>query len=111
MVFDFATGTAAFTEECEGRHLDADALYSDILALLDAGCYQADIAARVTVTEPKMRCATLMANFGLISSYTTTTTQDQDRNTNVRLACEALNGTIVYPGTRFSFNETIGQRT
>lgn len=36
---------------------------------------------------------------------------DENRNTNLRLACEALDGLILYPGDEFSYNETLGQRT
>ena len=41
----------------------------------------------------------------------TKTTANSKRNTNVRLACEALNGTIVQPGQELSFNDTVGERT
>ena len=33
------------------------------------------------------------------------------RTENLRLACEAINGTIVNPGEVFSFNDTVGERT
>ena len=47
----------------------------------------------------------------MISAYTTKTTSDSNRNTNIRLACEAINGTALMPGETFSFNQTTGQRT
>lgn len=34
-----------------------------------------------------------------------------NRTTNLRLAANAINGTIVLPGETFSFNKTVGQRT
>lgn len=34
-----------------------------------------------------------------------------NRTENLRLACEAINGTIINPGEVFSFNETVGERT
>lgn len=34
-----------------------------------------------------------------------------ERNTNLRLACEAINGTVLMPGESFSFNDTLGERT
>ena len=52
-----------------------------------------------------------MDRFTLISAYTTKTTNDANRNTNIRLACEAINGTALLPGETFSFNEATGQRT
>ena len=38
-------------------------------------------------------------------------TSNENRNTNLRLACEALDGTVIEPGATFSFNQTVGQRT
>jgi hypothetical protein len=46
-----------------------------------------------------------------LETFTTNTTSNPKRNTNVRLAAEALNGTIVQPGEEFSFNQVIGPRT
>lgn len=46
------------------------------------------------------------------SSYTTTySTSNYNRSTNLRLACQALNGTIIQPGQQFSFNGIVGERT
>jgi vancomycin resistance protein YoaR len=36
---------------------------------------------------------------------------DADRNTNLRLACEAINGLVLFPGEIFSYNEALGERT
>lgn len=36
---------------------------------------------------------------------------DENRNTNLRLACEAINGLIIYPGEAFSYNAALGERT
>lgn len=33
------------------------------------------------------------------------------RNTNLRLACEAINGKIILPGEIFTYNHTLGERT
>lgn len=38
-------------------------------------------------------------------------TDDENRNTNLRLLCEALDGVILQPGQEFSYNETVGERT
>ena len=35
----------------------------------------------------------------------------ENRTTNLRLACEAINGLVLNPGDTFSFNETLGERT
>ncbi|MGM9549001.1 MAG: VanW family protein [Faecousia sp.] len=36
---------------------------------------------------------------------------NENRNTNLRLLCEALNGVVLQPGEVFSYNETLGERT
>lgn len=35
----------------------------------------------------------------------------KNRNTNLQLACDAINGTVLNPGETFSFNDTVGQRS
>ena len=46
-----------------------------------------------------------------LSRYTTTIGTDTAWNTNVKLAAELLNGTIVKSGEEFSFNDLIGEPT
>lgn len=47
-----------------------------------------------------------------IASYATDcSTSSSNRKTNLRLACEAINGTILAPGGTFSYNGTLGERT
>lgn len=38
-------------------------------------------------------------------------TDNENRNENLRLACEKLNGIILQPGQTLSYNETLGKRT
>lgn len=37
--------------------------------------------------------------------------QNQTRSTNIRLALQAINNIVVFPGERFSFNSIVGKRT
>lgn len=46
-----------------------------------------------------------------LSTYTAVSDSNKDRNTNLRLACEAINGLILYPGDVFSYNDALGERT
>ena len=36
---------------------------------------------------------------------------NNSRNTNLRLACEAINGKVILPGEIFTYNHTLGERT
>lgn len=38
-------------------------------------------------------------------------TKDENRNNNLRRACESMNGLILQPGEIFSYNDTLGPRT
>ena len=38
-------------------------------------------------------------------------TNSENRNTNLRLVCEALDGHILQPGEEFSYNDVVGERT
>lgn len=48
----------------------------------------------------------------LISEYQTRyNEQNINRTTNIKIATDKINGTVIYPGEIFSFNETVGNRT
>lgn len=47
----------------------------------------------------------------VLSSYSSPHTSNANRTTNLTLACEAIDGTVLQPGETFSFNETVGERT
>ena len=48
----------------------------------------------------------------LISEFSTKYSQSQkDRTTNLRLAAEKINGTVLMPGEVFSYNTVVGKRT
>lgn len=46
-----------------------------------------------------------------LGTHTATQSSSANRTENLRLACEAVNGVILYPGDVFSYNETLGERT
>lgn len=47
----------------------------------------------------------------LASFSTNYNTRDTDRTTNLRLAANKVNGTVLMPGETFSYNKIVGQRT
>lgn len=49
---------------------------------------------------------------GLLSSYTTYFDPTlKERTNNIKLAAQAIDGTVLKPGQEFSFNQTVGPRT
>ncbi len=47
----------------------------------------------------------------VLAEYKTVHTWDSNRNENLRLACEAINGLILMPGEQFQYNNALGERT
>ena len=47
----------------------------------------------------------------VLGSYKTVHTSDSNRNTNLKLACKAINGVVLMPGEQFDYNKTLGKRT
>ena len=47
----------------------------------------------------------------VLGAYETKHTGDENRNTNLRLACAAINGMILGAGVTFDFNTAVGERT
>ena len=109
--FDFNTKKFSFSDEVNGKLLDADTLYDTILARLTSGETEGTIVMDTVTVLPSVTKAELMNNLVCVSTYTTTTTKNDNRNTNVRLSAEAINGVVVQPGETFSFNQATGQRT
>ena len=109
--FDFNTRSFTFNSDEAGAHIDAEAVYNQIIQCLDGGTRYATVSVEPQVLLAQVTKAELMNTFRMISSYTTSTTSNDNRNTNVRLSAEAINGVTVNPGETFSFNRTTGQRT
>lgn len=47
----------------------------------------------------------------VLGKFTATSESDPDRNVNLELACKAINGVVLNPDEKFSYNETLGERT
>jgi len=103
----------AFVSEPErvGIEADADRLYAEVTSALDMKRYDAVIQVQTEVLYPKLRQADIAGLFGRVSSFSTKTTKDRDRNTNITLSAQAINGKVVLPGDTLSFNDCTGQRT
>ena len=109
--FDAASGKFVFAGEENGIAIDQDKLAADISQALKDKKFDAKITATGSDVAPEISAASAKEKYKTISSFTTNTTANQNRNTNVRLAAEAINGTVIKPGQEFSFNGTVGQRT
>ena len=109
--YDAANDRFTFTEGKAGRALDQDAFVKSLTDAVQSGDLNADITASFRDAAPELDEAAARKQYELLATFTTDTTANEKRNTNVRLAAEALNGTVVGPGEEFSFNRVIGERT
>lgn len=109
--FDFTTKKFSFTGDKSGIFLSADELYAKVAGCLDRGEYFATVAMTPQSVLAPVTKAELMNSLRKISTYTTNTTSNKNRNTNIELSANAINGMVVGPGEVFSFNQATGQRT
>ena len=109
--FDYNTRSFSFTQSQPGVTLDQELLYQRLTSALDRWEKGVSVTVDPVVTEPEITTERMASSFRLISAYTTDTTKEANRNTNIDLACKAINGTALMPGDTFSFNEATGQRT
>ncbi len=109
--FDPNSRTFTFSDEQAGVTIDTEALYQQVVAKLDQGAVNESITVAPALITPSVTKTDMMNNFKLVAAFTTETTGDKNRNNNISLACQAINGRVLLPGESFSFNQTTGERT
>ena len=92
-----------------GREVDEEKFFSDVLLSLDTGSV---VRIDFTPVSPKITEEKLREITTKISACSTDyKSSAEGRKKNVKLACERIDGTTVYPGETFSFNTIVGPRT
>ncbi|WP_367941651.1 VanW family protein [Enterocloster citroniae] len=109
--FDKTTGSYGYSEESNGRALDQDQLVRDLMKAVEGPLLQTQVQAVFQTVAPKRTRAQAKEQYKVIGTFATTTTNNKNRNQNIRLAAEAIDGMILKPGQEFSFNMTTGNRT
>ena len=69
---------------------------------------------KLTITKPKVTISQIGSEAfpDQLSIFTTRyDVSDVNRTTNLRIACQKINGKVVMPGEIFSYNKTLGPRT
>ena len=81
--------------------------------LLDNSKYGDTITIPMKVTRPEFFGGTYRDTYfrDVLCEYQTEHTKDEKRNTNLTLACAAINGTVLAPGEVFDYNTVVGERT
>ena len=86
---------------------------AEVTAAVDAADYGSAMEFPFQWTEPETTLEELNAQLfqDELGTYTATQYSDWRRQKNMRVACETIHNTILYPGDVFSFNGALGPRT
>lgn len=109
-----SSGNFNITEDKKGSKLMDDKLEKEIVSKITGDIKTSDILVTAeikpilaTVTKEKLQTV----NTRLSSFSSNFSTSASGRSTNIILATNSINGTIIMPGQSFSFNGTVGRRT
>ena len=97
------------TQEALGYGFDLEALKALVEAAGEGETVTIPFAYIPAALTKEAIDATLFQD--VLGSVSTNHTNDSNRNTNLKLACKAINGKLIRPGETFSYNETLGKRT
>ena len=109
--FDTENHEFQISPDKTGYIMDIDGTADLVKAMFDSKDYSGTVQVITTVQEPTVTVQMINDEFGLISEYSTKTSNNYNRNNNISQACVYMNGTILQPGDEFSFNGVVGQRT
>ena len=81
--------------------------------LMETSTYGDIISIPMYLVSPKVTGGSARDTYfrDVLCEYQTEHTNSKKRNTNLDLACKAINGTILDPGEVFDFNTVVGKRT
>lgn len=117
-IISLVDGEIEVTPEIIGRKLDK-AEFLSLVAEMEAKSakYPIELKLPVNFIQPDITTETIEDSLfrDVLSAYPTSftdeTENDRNRSVNIRLAVEAINGTILLPKETFSFNDIVGQRS
>lgn len=86
---------------------------NDARQILAEAAYGTEVIIPFTKISPEITVDNLSGTLyrDELAAYIAEYKSDDDRDTNLLLACRAINGKILYPGDVFSFNNTLGKIT
>lgn len=105
--FDASSGSFTYSEPEYGYEIDAGEIADALKNAVESGNYEQEIVAVADQVAPTVTSSA----YKLMASYKTTATSNANRNTNIRIASQTIDGMIVQPGEQFSFNGVLGRRT
>lgn len=108
--YDKNTGIYTYSEGVDGRELNQERLSHDLITIVKEGDFNNPAIAGFSVIEARTS-EQAREQYQVIGTFTTKLTENNNRNKNVTLAAESIDGRLLNLGEEFSFNETTGNRT
>ena len=108
--YDTENDELIFGKGIDGVAVDGEQLKKDIKDAVKNRELDKVISVKMDTVRTKATKAS-DSDYKIIGTFTTHSTANENRNTNLDLACQAINGTVLKPGEEFSFNLTTGNRT
>lgn len=105
-------GYGGIIPEKNGMRLDREAFIEQFYNyIINSGSKKIEVPMQIVY--PKVDSELLShIREKIIGQYTTYyNTNNKNRSMNIKLAAEAINNHVLFPGETFSFNEVVGQRT
>lgn len=109
--FDKKTGAYEYSEEQNGQTMAQQQLAEDLWQRIQTRDYSTPAVAVFSESRPERTKAETKEMYQVIGTFTTKLTNNANRNQNVKLAADAINGMILQAGEEFSFNTATGNRT
>lgn len=104
---DVSNGTFSFQEGQNGREADSEALYANVMALVEKG-ENGSVEVPVSEVAFKVTAAELQKNMQKLGTYSTVSTNTADGTYNMARALGSVNGTSIPAGGIFSFQQVVG---
>ena len=107
-----ASNPFTITPEVNGSYLDIDSAREEIMrraAAGESGSYEltpTSVPANITKEDIRKQVTLLATGVTKVA-----TTSPEGRNSNIGIAMQKINGTLLNPGSTFSFNSVVGKRT
>lgn len=108
---DKEKGSWIYTGGEKGILVNQEAAVREIMDLLEKKIFTATIRVQAEETAPELTVDEAKKKYQVIGTFSTAATSNSNRNNNILLATNALDGLVIFPGEEFSFNRTTGNRT
>ncbi|MGL5675824.1 MAG: VanW family protein [Cellulosilyticaceae bacterium] len=108
---DEASNIQITPHQVQGEFNEQSFIVAVVDGLKEQKSFQLVVEDFVVETNPARTAETLGQIDTCIASYSTKVYGGDERETNVRLASEAINGIVLLPGDIFSFNDIVGDST